>query len=127
MTEEHVEPPKEEKRPWQRIDSDPVIDVNSPYLDLSHHPHETMGVGYPLGINLTDIDLTNCRLNKIENIGHLVNLTRLCLRQNRIPVLENITTLVKLENFDVYDNALKSAHEDVLSHLTSLRYIFLHV
>jgi hypothetical protein len=113
------------QRPSQRVDSDPIIDVESPYLDLSHHPHETMGSGYPLGMQLTDIDLTNCRLTKIENLEHLVNLKRLCLRQNLIPRLENISTLVHLENFDVYDNQLTKAHEDELSHLTNLKYVFL--
>lgn len=43
-------------------------------LDLAHHPHESIGAGYPLGVQLKELDLTNCRLKKIENIAHLVNL-----------------------------------------------------
>lgn len=51
-----------------------MVDKTSTVLDLAHHPHEKIGGGYPLGEHLVELDLTNCRLRKIENLSHLKNL-----------------------------------------------------
>ena len=95
-----------------------TLALNSDIFDLAHHPHERMGVGYPLGIHLRELDLTNCRLRKIENIDHLVNLEKLCLRQNLITKFEGLKTLVKLQHLDLYDNHIKKI--DVVTELNPL-------
>uniref|UniRef100_A0A7S1PG35 Protein phosphatase 1 regulatory subunit 7 n=1 Tax=Percolomonas cosmopolitus TaxID=63605 RepID=A0A7S1PG35_9EUKA len=60
------------------------IPQNCTHLNLSHHPHEYIGVSYPLPETLRDIDFTNCRLKGICNMEGLQNLEELTLRKNAI-------------------------------------------
>src|SRR5215217_5835189 len=69
-------------------------------VDLAHHPHQTMGVEYRLGSKIVDLDLTNCRLRKIENISHLVNVKYLRLRQNLLTMVENLPESTDLIHLD---------------------------
>ena len=96
------------------------IDLESPHLDLAHHPHESIGAGYPLSINLQFLDLTNCRLKKIENLDHLVNLQSLLLRQNLIEKVEGLKGLKSLVHLDLYGNQIKRVDVNELNHLQNL-------
>jgi protein phosphatase 1 regulatory subunit 7 len=78
-------------------------------VDLAHHPHQTMGVEYRLGSKIVDLDLTNCRLRKIENISHLVNVKYLRLRQNLLTMVENLPESTDLIHLDLYNNMLKNS------------------
>lgn len=82
-------------------------------VDLAHHPHQTIGVEYRLGPSIVDLDLTNCRLRKIENLDHLTKLEQLKLRQNLITKLENLQSNTRLEFLDLYGNLLKNSEIDV--------------
>ena len=96
------------------------IDLNSPHLDLAHHPHESIGAGYPLSVNLQYLDLTNCRLKKIENLDHLVNLQSLLLRQNLIEKVEGLKGLKSLVHLDLYGNQIKRVDSAELNQLENL-------
>jgi len=96
------------------------IDLENPTFDLAHHPHERIGVGYPLGVHLLYLDLTNCRLRKIENLDHLVNLQTLMLRQNLITKVEGLKGLQSLTHLDLYGNQIKRVDSAELNELKNL-------
>lgn len=60
------------------------IPPNVTHLDLSHHPHEYIGVSYPLPVSLTYLELMNCRLKGVCNLEPLIHLEYLGLRKNKI-------------------------------------------
>lgn len=82
------------------------IDLTQDFLDLSHHPHEQMGGSYPLSKHLKELDLTNCRLRKIENTQDLINVEIIGLRQNLLTKIENLQHCVSLTQLDLYDNQI---------------------
>ena len=96
------------------------FDWDNPVLDLAHHPHEQIGAGYPLGAHLQYLDLTNCRLRKIENLDHLKNLETLLLRQNLITKVEGLKNLESLKHLDLYGNQIKRVDASELNSLTNL-------
>ena len=60
----------------------------------------------PLTEDLLEVDLTHCRVRKIENFEILKNVTFLGFRNNLIKQIENLHTLVTLTELELYDNQI---------------------
>jgi len=93
-------------------------------LDLSNHYSPIIGEDCPLDAGLVELDLTANRIEKIQNIGHLINLQKICFRQNLIDKIENLETLTSLRELDLYDNKLKKIQNLTLPSLTYLDLSF---
>ncbi len=52
------------------------------------------------------MDLTHCKIGKIENLESLHQMETLCLRQNLIKKIENLQHNTSLTELDLYDNQL---------------------
>ena len=58
-------------------------------------------------VSLTDLDLANNRLLKLENLGKLVALTHLRVEGNRIIAIEGLARLTKLKFLNITRNNVK--------------------
>jgi len=82
-------------------------EMNEEFVDISHHPIGEIGKGYSIGNQVLELDLTNNKIKKIENLDHCVQLECLILRQNEIEVIEGLNNLPNLIDLDLYMNSIK--------------------
>ncbi|MFX1449351.1 MAG: hypothetical protein ACFFCM_00830 [Promethearchaeota archaeon] len=57
-------------------------------------------------IDLEKLDLSNNKINKIENLENLTNLNKLILNGNNINKIEALGNLSQLEHFEIFNNPL---------------------
>ncbi|GAX82165.1 hypothetical protein CEUSTIGMA_g9593.t1 [Chlamydomonas eustigma] len=77
-------------------------------------------------INLTDLDLSDNDITKIEGLGTLTELRRLNLSSNRIQKVENISELKKLESLKLQGNQISMSGLNIseLCQLTALKALY---
>jgi len=98
-------------------------ELPSEVLDLSYQPLASLTAAGDIPATVKEIDLTNCKLTKIEAIEHCTRLERLILRQNLVAAVENLGTLSALSHLDLYLNALTTIERDAFRGNPRLRFL----
>ena len=73
---------------------------------------------------ITELDLSNFGINKINNLDSLVNLTTLYLSKNQITTIENLDSLVNLTVLSLNQNEILKIEN--LDSLVNLTYLYLN-